>query len=160
MRTAGRTACGLAIAGAIAAIASDRAAAQESNSGDLAAKLANPIAALISVPFQSNLDYGGGTGQAFRYTMHFQPVVPLTLSPDWNLILRTVVPLQHIERVFPDHRTGLLRRTDRFGDSLILALAAVGSRPHLECLGSSTDRRQRWCAVSQRAQPTNRRCLL
>jgi hypothetical protein len=83
------------------------AVAQEGGGGDLAAQLANPVAALISVPFQSNLDFGGGTGNALRYVMNFQPVVPLTLGPDWNLILRTIVPLQYSERVYGDHRFGL-----------------------------------------------------
>ena len=61
------------------------ALAQEA-SGDLAAKLANPVAALISVPFQNNLDFGGGRGNALRYTLNVQPVLPFSISPDWNLI--------------------------------------------------------------------------
>lgn len=83
------------------------AQAQEGQAPDLAAQLANPVAALISVPFQSNFDYGGGTGDAFRYTLNIQPVIPLSLTADWNLITRTIVPVMHAERVFPDHRTGL-----------------------------------------------------
>lgn len=83
------------------------AAAQEGGEGDLAAQLANPVAALISVPFQSNLDFGGGTGNALRYVMNFQPVVPITLGPDWNLILRTIVPLQYSERAYSTHHFGL-----------------------------------------------------
>ncbi|MBR0648749.1 hypothetical protein GXW78_03690 [Roseomonas terrae] len=96
----------LASTALILAAAIPDASAQQADS-DLAAQLANPVAALISVPFQNNLDFGGGTGDAFRYVMNFQPVVPLTLGPDWNLILRTIVPLQYSERVYPDHRWGL-----------------------------------------------------
>lgn len=38
-------------------------------------------------------------------------MIPFTLSPDWNLITRTIIPISHAERVFADHRTG-------FGDVL------------------------------------------
>jgi hypothetical protein len=52
----------------------------------LAQELANPIANLTSVPFQNNFDFGGGRGNAFRYTLNVQPVIPFTLNDDWNLI--------------------------------------------------------------------------
>lgn len=119
----------------------------------LSQQLANPVANLISIPLQSNFNFGGGFNipgghrprplrmlhsalgrrgphgifrrefnrrldfgrplrmiqtvdrlhrlfsrgddrdQAFKYLMNFQPVVPITLSPDWNLISRTIVPI-------------------------------------------------------------------
>ena len=60
----------------------------------LAKKLANPIASLISVPFQNNFDFGMGANKhGFRYTMNFQPVIPFALTKDWNLISRTIVPV-------------------------------------------------------------------
>jgi len=74
---------------------------------ELAQELANPVAPLISVPFQNNVDYGGGRGSALRYTLNVQPVVPFALNGDWNLITRTIVPLQRVERVFPGHEGGL-----------------------------------------------------
>jgi len=67
-----------------------------SDAAALAKKLSNPVASLISVPFQSNFDFKmGPSDDGFRYTMNFQPVIPITLNPNWNLISRTIVPIIH-----------------------------------------------------------------
>lgn len=60
---------------------------------ELAKKLSNPIASLISVPFQNNIDFGIGNTQATKYTLNFQPVVPIKLNDNLNLITRYIVPV-------------------------------------------------------------------
>ena len=70
----------------------DKAAAAE-----LAKKLANPVASLISVPIQNNWDFGYGSANAMRYTANLQPVIPFSLSDKWNLITRTILPIVYAE---------------------------------------------------------------
>lgn len=65
-----------------------------SDAESLAKKLSNPIASLISVPFQANADFGIGlVEEGSRYTLNIQPVVPISISSNTNMILRTIVPV-------------------------------------------------------------------
>ena len=87
----------LTLAPADAAAAGDDAKA---NAADLAKTLANPIGALISVPFQNNFDFGGGPdGDGFQYKLNLQPIVPITLNQDWLLISRTILPFVYQENI-------------------------------------------------------------
>ncbi len=76
---------------------------------ELAKKLSNPVASLISVPFQSNFDFGMGPNEnGFRFTMNVQPVIPVALNKDWNMIVRTIWPIIHQSDVIPGtSQTGL-----------------------------------------------------
>lgn len=59
----------------------------------LAKKLSNPIASLISVPIKFNYDDDIGAANGRRVVVNVQPVVPVSIGADWNLISRTIVPL-------------------------------------------------------------------
>lgn len=68
---------------------------------DLAQKLSNPVADLISVPIQSNYDFGIGPGDGTRWTTNIQPVIPIRLNEDWNLISRTILPVIDQQGILP-----------------------------------------------------------
>jgi len=60
---------------------------------ELAKKLSNPVSDLISVPLQGNLDFGLGPGGGQKFTLNIQPVIPISLNEDWNVISRTILPV-------------------------------------------------------------------
>jgi opacity protein-like surface antigen len=60
---------------------------------DLAKKSQNPIADLVSVPFQSNTNFHTGPYNRTQEVLNIQPVVPLHINANWNLISRTIVPV-------------------------------------------------------------------
>jgi hypothetical protein len=60
---------------------------------ELAKQTQNPVASLISVPFQGNWDFGKGDRDAAGTTMNIQPVAPFALAPGVNAILRVIVPV-------------------------------------------------------------------
>ena len=59
----------------------------------LAKAAQNPIANMISVPFQNNFNFGIGPNKVTQWDLNVQPVIPISLNEDWNLITRTVIPI-------------------------------------------------------------------
>jgi len=80
---------------------------QPDQSAELAKKLQNPVASLIRVPFQNNFEWGASVrSRGFKYTLNFQPVIPISIAKDWNLISRTIVPIIEQHDVVPGTTQG------------------------------------------------------
>ena len=87
------TAARLLTALAVALASIVPAAAQENDVASLAKAAQNPIADMISLPFQLNLNYDTGPLGETQYLLNIQPVYPFKLNEEWNLITRTIVPV-------------------------------------------------------------------
>ena len=70
-----------------------RTGAKPAAEEDLAKQSQNPIADLVSVPFQSNTNFNTGPFNRTQEVLNIQPVVPLHINADWNMISRTIVPV-------------------------------------------------------------------
>jgi hypothetical protein len=70
-----------------------RSSAAGDDASALAEKLQNPIGGLTSVPFQSNTNFSEGPNKGTQDVLNIQPVIPVHLNEDWNLITRTILPL-------------------------------------------------------------------
>lgn len=94
--------------------------AQEDSDAEIAKKLNNPVASIISVPFQANWDFGSGpSGDGTQFKLNFQPVVPVDINDDWKVIIRTIVPFISQEDVYKPAGFSTLpfdRHQDGLGD--------------------------------------------
>src|SRR6476620_7089287 len=93
-------------------------AQQESETEELAKKTQNPVADLISVPLQNNFNFGTGFNRnKTLYVLNIQPVIPVKLNDEWNLINRIIMPVINQPSLFPTHGGAVPSTTGTgFGD--------------------------------------------
>lgn len=89
----------------LAALCGGASGASAQDYDELARQISNPVADLVSVPFQYNYDEGFFDGLATRSVLNIQPVVPFRLNDRWNLITRTIIPVVSQEGFQPSGGT-------------------------------------------------------
>ncbi|HLN49272.1 MAG TPA: hypothetical protein VK251_07150 [Steroidobacteraceae bacterium] len=81
-------------AAAFAAIMVGASAARAELSEEELAKIAqNPVGNLISVPFQENMNLNAGPYEKNLSVLNIQPVIPIDVNDDWNIITRWILPV-------------------------------------------------------------------
>jgi len=83
------------------ALAVPRAVSAAESEEALAKKTQNPVADLISVPFQNNFNFNAGPNERNLYVLNVQPVIPIHLNHEWNLIARIITPIVNVPELAP-----------------------------------------------------------
>lgn len=89
---------------------------------DLAQAAQNPVANVISLPFQNNTNFNFGPLEKTQNILNIQPVIPFSLGTDWNLITRTILPVISQPALFPGDD-----RTFGLGDTVFTAFLSPAS---------------------------------
>jgi hypothetical protein len=108
-----------AISGAVAltvAAAAMVPAHAEMSAEELAKLAQNPVGNLISVPFQNNTNLNFGPEKGTQNILNIEPVIPIEVTPDWNVITRTILPVIWNPSLAPGDPS-----TDGIGDTVFTA---------------------------------------
>src|SRR6478672_89790 len=89
-KSGARLALALSLSFACSAVAAQE---DDRDAGELAKAAQNPIADMISLPFQNNFNFNVGPHEQLQNLLNIQPVVPISLNQDWNVITRWITPM-------------------------------------------------------------------
>jgi len=122
---------GLLASSVVALVCAVPRASLAGEDSDAARKAQNPLEDMISVPFENTFNFGVGANDDMQYVLNIQPVIPLRLSKDWNLITRTIVPIIYQPLLLPG-----VGKTGGLGDiQTSLFLSPRGSGPIIWGIG-------------------------
>ena len=111
----------LAVAAALFAAGPARA---EMSAEELAKLAQNPVGNLISVPFQNNTNFNAGPLNGTQNILNIQPVIPIEINADWNIITRTIVPV-----IWQPALSSTIDSTTGIGDTVFTAFLSP-AQPH------------------------------
>jgi hypothetical protein len=115
----------LAAATLAAAMATIAPAHAELTAEELAKLAQNPVGNLISLPFQNNTNLNFGPEKGTQNVLNIQPVIPISVDKDWNIITRTIVPVISMPSLGPDTDS-----TNGIGDTVFTAFLSPANPGH------------------------------
>lgn len=82
---------------------------QSDETSSLAKAAQNPIADMISLPFQNNLSLNAAKQHRAQNILNIQPVIPFRITKDWNIVTRTILPVisQPVKNPTSHRRSGI-----------------------------------------------------
>jgi hypothetical protein len=98
---------------------------EEESMTEVNKKLTNPVSSLWSITFQQNnyaIDMGPGRAAHWNSNLNFQPVLPVSLTDDWNIITRPVATLYNSVPHPDRNNPGDIDRTSTIGDTVLMEL--------------------------------------
>ena len=148
-----------------------RPARAEMSAEELAKLAQNPVGNLISLPFQNNTNFNFGPEKGTQNILNIQPVIPISVNEDWNIITRTIVPVISMPSLGPG-----IDSTNGIGDTVFTAFLSPAKPGHwiwgagpVRAASDQQQRRarqqelgpgrRRWsCCTSTRATPGSTAC--
>jgi hypothetical protein len=97
----------------------------EMSAEELAKLAQNPVGNLISLPFQNNTNLNFGPEKGTQNVLNIQPVIPISVSKDWNIITRTIVPVIWMPSLGPD-----IDSKNGIGDTVFTAFLSPANPGH------------------------------
>jgi hypothetical protein len=88
----------------------------EMSAEELAKLAQNPVGNLISLPFQNNTNLNFGPEKGTQNVLNIQPVIPISVNSEWNIITRTIVLVISNPSLYPGDD-----RTNGIGDTVFTA---------------------------------------
>ena len=101
-------------------------AGAEMSAEELAKLAQNPVGNLISLPFQNNTNLNFGPDKGTQNILNIQPVLPISISKEWNIITRTILPVIHMPSLGPG-----IDSKDGIGDTVFTAFLSPANPGHL-----------------------------
>jgi len=108
-----------------AAIVTTLPAHAELSEEELAKLAQNPVGNLISLPFQNNTNLNFGPEKGTQNILNIQPVVPISVDKDWNIITRTILPVIWMPALGPD-----IGSKNGIGDTVFTAFLSPANPGH------------------------------
>ncbi len=97
----------------------DATPAETDKTEELAKLAQNPVGNLISFPLQWNMGFGAGPTKTYQSTLNIQPVIPFSINEEWNIITRTILPVESWPTARENHVAGI-------GDTTFTAFLSPG----------------------------------
>ena len=107
------------------ALAASAPAMAEMSAEELAKLAQNPVGNMISLPLQNNTNLHYGPAGGTQNILNIQPVIPISVNQDWNIITRTIVPVISMPALGPN-----LNSTTGIGDTVFTAFLSPAKPGH------------------------------